>query len=84
MSVVRLTFPVYPEVACAAAFKTEFFQTIPRIQISCQRKCLTSIRSAPETDYSGEPVSRKAASLRLAKLQELFGYIKKEISDDKF
>jgi hypothetical protein len=37
-----------------------------------------------QADYSGEPVSRKAASLRLAKLQELFGYIKKEISDDKF
>jgi len=37
-----------------------------------------------QADYSSEPVSRKIASRRLAKLQEMFGYIEKEISDDKF
>jgi hypothetical protein len=37
-----------------------------------------------QADYSGESVSRKAASRCLAKLQEMFGYTEKEVSDDKF
>ena len=36
-----------------------------------------------QADYSGESVSRKAASVSLSKLQEMFAYIEKEISDDK-